>query len=280
MTSKSAPRNSAVECASNYGLLLLTRTDRRLAESVLRRGFDVALELTREFPEQRDYRKRCAIIGLNVVAELVGQERFGEARPIVEESVAQLELLAADHPGRVEYSYYLGAACAASAAVELGLQKPELAMGIAGRAVDLLREAHAVVPADPGVTAQYSAALSQLAEVEFASGEIALALQTAEQALELEVRRADVLYQIFLTLAHGTLAARDAQGLPPDERDSLRRRIEDRALDALRSALKNGFNDIEPLRSDPDFELLRARPEFEEALRHPMAESPADSPVP
>ncbi len=273
-------RNSAVECASNYGLLLLTRSDRSLAESVLRRGFDVALELTREFPEQREYRKRCAIIGLNVVAELVGQERFGEARPIVEESVAQLGLLAADHPGRVEYAYYLGAACTAAAAVELGLHKPDLAMESALRAVDLLRDAHAAVPADPGVTAQYASALSQLAEVQFDSGDPALALQTMEQALALEVRRADVLQQIFLTLAHGTLAARDARDLPPQERDALRRRIEDRALDALRSALENGFSDLASLRTDPDFELLRARPDFQEALRRPAEESPQDASVP
>jgi len=273
-------RNSAVECASNYGLLLLTRSDRKLAESVLRRGFDVALELVREFPEQRDYRKRCSIIGLNVVAELVGQERFGEARPIVAESVAQLDLLAADHPERVEYSYYLGAAFTASAAVELGLQEPGLAMESASRAVDLLREAHAAVPADPGVTAQYAAALSQLSEVEFASGDPALALQTAEQALALEVRRADVLQQIFVTLAHGTFAARDAQGLPPDERASLRRRIEDRALDTLRSAIENGFDDLEPLRTDADFELLRALPEFAEALRRPVKESQQNAPIP
>src|SRR5262249_15370278 len=71
-TSRSV-RDSAAKVAGNYGLMLLTGADRQRAESVLRAGFEAASSLARDFPQDPDLARDCAVIGTNLVAELINE---------------------------------------------------------------------------------------------------------------------------------------------------------------------------------------------------------------
>jgi eukaryotic-like serine/threonine-protein kinase len=259
-------RNNALECASNYGSLLLSTSDRALAEATLRRGYELALGLVREFPGNPDYRMRCSIIALNLVAELAAQERFADARPIALDAVAQLEHLVASQPERSDMPFYLGAACAIASGVHLPLGELDEALAMAQRGVELERAALLTFPDDPSVNAQLSAALSQLADVQRVQGELDAALATLDEALGYAGQRSDVLFQAAETLAKAATSARDAEDRPADERDALRREFEERGLATLRAALANGYTDFERIRTHSAFVTLRERPELEALL--------------
>jgi tetratricopeptide (TPR) repeat protein len=259
-------RNKALECASNYGLMLLSTPDRALAEATLRRGHELALGLVAGFPGNPDYRMRCSIIALNLVTELAAQERWADARPIALQAVAQLEQLVAEQPERGDIPYYLGAAHGIASGIHLPLGELDEAVAAARRGVELGRAMLVGFPDDPGVNAQLSASLSQLADVQRAQGELDTALETCDESLRYAGQRADVLYQAAEILGRGALAARDAAARPADEREALRAAFEDRALTTLRAAFENGYSDRERVRIRPEFATLREREEFQALL--------------
>ncbi len=265
-------RNRALECASNYGNVLSAGSDRALAEATLQRGCSLARGLVREFPENPDYGMRCSIIELNLVTELGIQERFAEAQPIAREAVTRLERLAAEQPERSDIPFYLGAAHGIASAIHLSLGELDEALVEAQSGVASGRASQQDFPEDPGVSGQLSAALSQLADVQRARGDLDEALATLDESLSRAGQRPEVLYQALETLARAAVAARDADDRPAGERDALRGEFEERALVTLRAALDSGYTDLERLRTRPDFATLRERPEFQELVAAPPPE--------
>jgi eukaryotic-like serine/threonine-protein kinase len=60
---------------------------------------------------------------------------------------------------------------------------------------------------------------------------------------------------------------RNDPGVPEKERAALARTYADRAMDALRTAVKNGFRDTKVLQSAVTYELLRSRDDFRQVVR-------------
>jgi len=255
-------RNGAVECASNYGVLLLGSADHERAEGVLREGFRIATGLATDFPQEPEYGMRAAVIGLNLVAELVNEGRGREAEPIADEATAQLERTAANHPDRVQAPYYLTLGYAAKSAIHLQMGSLPAATEEAQRAIDHARTARSTLGESPAVMAQLACALFQQADVLQASGDPATALERVEEGLGFGLRRPDVLFMAAETLAHATRSARDSKALEPAAREELQRRLEDRALAALKEALATGFTDLERLRTSDDWKPLRDHPQW------------------
>jgi tetratricopeptide (TPR) repeat protein len=260
-------RNSAVECANNYGTLLLTGSDRALAEGVLRRGFELATSLARDFPAHPEYAKRAAVGGMNLAVELVNEKRSAEAEPLADETLATLERVVADYPERTENRFYLGYAHTVQAAILLDLGKLDAAHEEAEQGVQRLREAREAMGGHPMATANLAAAYYQRADVEAASGDIAKALASMDEGLALGVQRADVVFQGAETLARIARQAAKADKLPAAERETLRSKAVDLALRELRRSLDAGFTDLERVRTADDWELVRQRPEYEELAK-------------
>jgi tetratricopeptide (TPR) repeat protein len=175
-------------------------------------------------------------------------------------SIDAFESLMKEHPEIVEFPYFLGAALSNSAgcAVELG--------DLAGaerdsvRAIELLRGALEATGGHIGVKVNLSSALFQRAGVHAARGDVARALETAEESLALEPRRSDVLYEgveILGTIARSAREAADA------EREA---RAIELALSTLDLAIQSGFNDRKRLKTAEKLELVRAAPGFAELL--------------
>ena len=259
-----AVRNSAVECATNYGTLLLTGSDRALAEGVLRRGFELGSGLARDFPQHPDYARRAAVSGMNLVVELVNAGRSAEAEPLAASTRATLERVVTDHPDRTETRFYLGYAHTVLAAILLDLGRLDEAHEAAEQGVRRLREARDAMGGHPSPTANLAAALYQRADVEAAASDLTEALASMDEGLALGVMRPDVVFQGAETFARISRRARDAERLPPAERDALRARAEELALRELRNSLDQGFEDFERVRTSEEWELVRLRPEYSE----------------
>jgi tetratricopeptide (TPR) repeat protein len=253
-------RAQLVEVANNYGVRLLTSADVELTERVLKQGVEAARTLATDFPADPEKRKSLAVIALNLAVHYANGGRFAEAAPTMRVSIDALESLRAEHPEIVEYPYFLGAslANAAGCAVELGdLTSAERD---SKRAVELLRGALEASGGHIGVKVNLSSALFQRAGVHAARGDVVRALETAEESLSFEPRRADVLYEgveILGTIARTAHEAEDA------EREA---RAVELALSTLDLAIQSGFDDRKRLKTAAKLEFVRAAPGFAELL--------------
>jgi len=259
-------RSDLVECAVNYSGTLASGEDRALELEVVRRGYDVARALSGEFPQEPHYRAQCGGLGVNLAAAYANQRRFEEARPVIDETRAQLEQLQRDQPGRPDIDYLLGGALTVGSVVQLGLGALEPAARQAEESVRRLRDTAAALAGHPAVNNALASALIQGADVKRAAGEPAAALALAQEGLGLHPSDPASLYQAADVL--GACAA-PARGEPPPP--DLRGRCEELALAALRRAVEQGYRDVERLRTAPSLAALRARPEFEELLAQAAA---------
>jgi serine/threonine protein kinase len=253
-------RAQLVEVANNYGVRLLTSSDTALTERVLRQGVEAARTLASDFPADPEKRKSLAVIALNLAVHYANAGRFAEAAPAMRVSVDALESLRAEHPEIVEYPYFLGAALsnAAGCAVELG--DLEGAERDSKRAVELLRGALEATGGHIGVKVNLSSALFQRAGVHAARGDVARALETAEESLALEPRRSDVLYEGVEILGAIAQAARAAAD--PERAE----RAVELALATFELAIQSGYNDRNRARNAEKLALVRERPRFAELL--------------
>jgi eukaryotic-like serine/threonine-protein kinase len=273
-------RIEATEAAANFGQLLLVRAGREEAEAVLLAGLQIARGLAQDFPDDARAAGDCATIGLNLVAELVNQERAAEAEPIVTESCRQLEALVLRFPENPQHAANLGYGLTAASAVHQALGDLQRAAEDSARSIATLRELLERTGGHAIAASSLAVALCQAADVLRAQGDPAAALAHVEQALTLAARRADILYQAAETLGECHAAAASAAGRagegpgdgggadsPAGQVAALAATIETRALEVLGQAVQAGFTDTARLRSTPAFRTLRSRPEFEAALR-------------
>jgi hypothetical protein len=86
----------------------------------------------------------------------------------------------------------------------------------------------------------------------------------ASEIAEAMIKEAPLDARIYFHSACGfALSAGAAASLPPSAESARRvRHYTDRALDALRLALKHGWRSTEEVASDPDLDPIRADPEF------------------
>ena len=73
---------------------------------------------------------------------------------------------------------------------------------------------------------------------------------------------------------------RDDPKVPETEREALARTYADRAMDALRTAIRNGFRDANLLKTADTYEPIRSRDDFRRVVREigSMVEVPAKNP--
>ncbi|HTE06063.1 MAG TPA: protein kinase, partial [Planctomycetota bacterium] len=267
-----ALRTELVECATNFGLMLMSRPDRTEALAVLREGLAAAASLAQDFPRDPVYRKNAAAIGLNLSAELGNQKRFAEAAPLIEDSCAQLAGLVADEPDSVEYGYFLGAALSVASGMHLSLGDRARALSEAGESVARLRAVRAALGDSTEVAGQLASALFQRADVERASRTFPVALATCEEACALGGQRPDILFQGAEITGHLAADALDAGAdaavagdTDADRVLSVTARAEELCLALLDEAVSKGFGDAPRLR-DAVFASLQGEPAFEELV--------------
>jgi serine/threonine protein kinase len=258
-------RMSFVQISNNYGLRLLTRADAEETGKVLRRGYDEAVALQRDFPDDPDLQKKMAILGANLGAHLFNEHRIDECLPVFDSAVATLEQLVKDYPLIPDYLHYLGSVLANAAGAHLEVGELDRAEAEIERALELSRKALGRSAGHPGYLAAEETALFEKCHLARLRGDLDGALATAKEALAIGVARSDVLYDGAVVLGD---CARKADELGDEE---LLQEFVELALSTLHQAIRVGFTDAARARAEPALELLRAHDEFESTL----AEIPA-----
>jgi tetratricopeptide (TPR) repeat protein len=144
-----------------------------------------------------------------------------------------------------------------------------------GRAAELQEK---MVQAYPAARLRFVAILSktyaELGELEREQGQLRKAVAIALQRRALWPDNGNELYNVACELARCIpLVDRDKSEQPAGE-ESERRRYADLAMETLRAALRQGFQDWQRLAEDENLEPLRERLDFQELLKSRSAKRP------
>jgi hypothetical protein len=105
-------------------------------------------------------------------------------------------------------------------------------------------------------------------------GEHAVAAEAAADLVRVAFTPADDAYKAAACFARCIALAEKDTKLPQDRRKELARSYGDRAMEALRQAVANGYKDIAQLQKDKDLDALRRRDDFQKLLAVLQKEKP------
>jgi serine/threonine-protein kinase len=251
----------------NLGALHAETGRPKEAEAAFREALALHKQLTAAFPDRPDYRHALAVGHVNLGNLLAATARPKEAEAAYRDGLALARQLAADFPPNPDYQNDLAAGMVNLA--QLLRQRGEL-----GPARRLLEESlphhQAALRADPrhpSYRGVYRLNRMVHAETLLALGRHAEAAAAAEQLLQAAVNPMADAYDAGCYLARCVpLAQKDGQ-LPPARQQELVKSYGDRALAALRQAVRHGYRDAAHMKRDADLDPLRERADFQALVR-------------
>ncbi|HLN30630.1 MAG TPA: protein kinase [Gemmataceae bacterium] len=232
-------------------------------------------------PENREYALELsqALSKLAAVQRHAG--RGGAARESLTQARELLEQLAATHSSDAAISGRLGTALTDEAVALAEEQKPEAALPVLARALDLLTPLGSAAKAKQEDRERLSEALWQLARIDRAIGKSADAVPIDAQRSALWKGR-PAAELAALALKEGTRATLIGFGKTPiSERAKLVRELDlDLAAADLRLAISQGFTDLAMLRSHPDSAVLLQRSDLKSLIKGLEARDRTSQPHP
>jgi serine/threonine-protein kinase len=260
-------RQRLAQSHHNLGLLLWATGRRQEAEASYRAALDLQMRLAAEHPAVPAYRQDLAGSHTNLGFLLQDTGRPKEAEASFRAALDLHERLANEHPAVPGYRNSL-----AGTMVNLALILRERRdLGGARRLLEGAREHHrAALRADPNNRTYrlfYRNNRRALADTLVQLGDPAAAAEAAAQLAQAAVDPAGDVYDAACLLARCVPLAEKDAGLPEAKRQELARSYADRALDALRRAVKSGYKDAARMKKDPALDPLRQRPDFQQLLQ-------------
>jgi serine/threonine protein kinase len=253
-------RASLADIYRNDGLIDGDAVRMEGAERSYRKSLAIFDQLAAANPDVNSYRNMQAEIQLDLTGVLVPLKRLDEALSFAREAVKGLEELLAAQPDSIRYRILLSQALTQVGSI--GLKK-----GQANEVLPQLRRALEIEEVLAGehpknVRAQSSLAwtLRCVGRVESKTGHRAEARVSLERACKIEQQLAAtypaVRYNLACTI---NLIIAVAE---PSEREELGAR----AVEELKRVLKDGFSNLQSLKTDPDLDSLRSRADFQSLI--------------
>jgi serine/threonine-protein kinase len=235
-------------------------------------------------PENREYSLDLAQALSRIGAIQRHADRAGAARASLARARDLLETLAAAHVGDAAISGRLGAALTDEGVAVAEEQKPQTALPLLARAIEMLTPLGTAATARPDDRERLSEALWHLARIQRALGHpVDAARADAERQSLWKGRPAHELAELALKEAARASLIGYGKSLIPNRARSIRDGDLDLAASDLRLAISHGFSNLAMLRSHPDASLLLAREDLRplikslEAAKRPAAPEPKKS---
>jgi tetratricopeptide (TPR) repeat protein len=193
-----------------------------------------------------------------------GLARTDEAEAQQQEALRIFEKLAREHPEVLDYVYDVGRCHSELGRTADRAGRPEVALAEFAKAIEMMQQA-----LDKG----YLRARIMLLNIRIDRG-LFLAHQgdhaRAVEEVEASLRQGDLsaihLYNTACVFSQASAAAdRDAK-LSPADRNRLKMRYADQAMDYLRQAVAQGYRNTSVIKPDSDLDSLRARKDFQKLL--------------
>jgi serine/threonine protein kinase/tetratricopeptide (TPR) repeat protein len=248
------------------GVTYADRGQTEKAETILKGAASTYQTLTDDYADVPEYRHSLARTYMALGGLYFNNLRQAEKAEAAGQQAMQIEeKLSREHPDALEYAYDLGHCYSLLANVAETSGRSDTALIRIEKAIEILEDV---------VGRGYSQARNDLinARVQWAlvlagRGDHARATDKAIAVARPENLSLANLYNITCVFAKSSAAAESDTKLSPPDRNRLKMRYADRAVDFLRQAVAKGFQSVAALNSDPDLAPLRSRPDFQELVQ-------------
>lgn len=257
-------------------LAFLLRGTGRLqeAEAAYREALAVFKRLAAEFPTVPLYRRGVGIGQNDLGVLLAAVGRLAEADANYRDALATRKQLAADFSNVPDYQDDLAATMVSLADLLCDRREFSSARSLLEEAQPHHRAALEANSANPTSRYYYRGNRAVLVRVLAGLGEEAAALAAAEQLARLGWDPPVDTYAAAAALTQAIAVVEKDEKLPTAKRTVQAQAYGDRAMDMLRRASANGYQDVPRLEKDTDLDPLRRRQDFRkllEQLRSPKA---------
>jgi eukaryotic-like serine/threonine-protein kinase len=239
------------------------------AEQALHDSIAISQSLVDRKPSGSEDRHNLAVAQSNLGDLLVELKRSAEARPLLAQSVANLEKLVTEAPKAIDYQSHI--------AIVLELQgkcldqnnKPALAKAALENAVEHQQQAVRLSKNGPSYRALLGGHLIELANLNLKLGAYK---EAAANVLEIPnavpaTSRVQGCLDAARILARLVCRATADPKLAHDERDQLTRNYLGRAVILLREVIDTNPKLADQIPKDPDIKALESRPEFQTIMK-------------
>jgi len=235
------------------------------AEQALRDSIAICQSLSDRKPSVSEDRHNLAVAQSNLGDLLVDLKRLAEARPLLAQSLANLEKLANEAPRAIDYQSHMGIVLELQGKCLDQNNEPVLAKAALENAVEHQRQAVRLSKNGPSYRELLGGYLIELADLNLKLGAYK---EAAANALEVPnavpaSNRAQGCLDAARSLARLISQAAADHKLAPNEGDQLTRNYLGRAVVLLREVIDTNPKLADQIKKDPDIKALESRPEFQ-----------------
>jgi tetratricopeptide (TPR) repeat protein len=218
-----------------------------------------------------EYRFKLAAMCDSLANLLRAQHQLPEAEALYRKELANQSRLAAEYPQVLAYRFGHGQVLHNLA--DLLRERGRLAEALPRErdAVRLLGSVYQSNIRNPDYRTAMSYACWTLCAILVDRKDHRAAAAAIADYLRIEPNGYEESYEAAEFLCRCAQLAREDATVPADQREPLARSYADRAMDALRTAVRNGFRDAKHLESDPTYAPIRARADFGRLVREVQA---------
>jgi tetratricopeptide (TPR) repeat protein len=270
-------RNDVAASHLNLGIVLRNSGKFAEAEKHFAAGRDLLEKLVEERPGSAELRFNLAKVHFNLGAQQVLREEWGKAETELRQGRGMFRKLAAEHPGVPAFAEMLKASEEALSWLRLRMVETALErqQRQAWKEVRQVMEAllefdrHALEDEPGNVQARKDLILTCACLIDTYTHlkEHAAAAKLAVEFPRYKDDSAKIWLASAAYVGDCMALARTDAGLAKDERDRVSKGYGDKAMTALRQAVKLGFRDARLLREEASFAPLRERDDFQALIR-------------
>ncbi|MGP0063007.1 MAG: tetratricopeptide repeat protein [Isosphaeraceae bacterium] len=236
------------------------------ARALLDEAITIEERLVTTSPSLPDDRLRLASMRDNLAGHLRARNEFAEAESLYRKALTDYCQLAEEQPRIIAYRFGYGRVLHNLADLLRVLRRSTEALQFQREAVRLLGSLYRSNVKDPDFRRAFSYACWTLATLLVDVKDHRAAEQAVADYLRIEPNGFEESYEAATILCRCAQIVRDDAAIQVPRREALSGAYVDRAVAALRIAVRNGFRDAKTLRVDTTFSILQTRVELRQLI--------------
>ena len=241
----------------------------RTSESfeLLKRALLIREKLVARIPEDSAALAKLAATQVKLADVHRDLNSIGEAEAFYRTAIAHYSRLSTEHPRVTAYRFGHGQALCKLAGFMRELGRTTEGLPIARESIERLSDVYTENVRNPDYRSAISHAYWTLCALELARKNHRAAALAVRNYRKIEPNGFEEALESARFLCRCVELGREDQSATAADRDTMARAYGDQAMDALRTALRNGFRDLNDLGGAPIYEPLRGRDDFQRLVR-------------
>jgi tetratricopeptide (TPR) repeat protein len=238
------------------------------ARDFLNRALAIREKLVVQGPGESDTLANLAATCVSLANVYRDQKSTGEAETFYRKALSHYSRLTSDHPQVIAYRFGHGQALHRLADLLRERGRSQQALPIARESIERLSDVYAGNIRSSKYRAAISHAYWTLCALELDRQNHREAARAVREYLRIEPNGFEESLESARFLCRCAQLGREDQSTSATERDALARAYANQAMEALRTAGRDGFRDVHDLKAAPTYEPLRGRDDFQQLVRN------------